>query len=163
MANLSSNCPRGRDEGDGLPLLRLPLRESKVRLSAALVLLATLVGCTQQIFSESEPIRPYAPPEPRDACEQEFATRLMQDIGTAIVAPPSPEPAAVAVVLDACSPQELVAADRYYVFAAGQPGARLNFHRLLQEPDSLNGLRQLCQEESYAVTQACATDADGVE
>ena len=125
-----------------------------------LLLLVILAGCSEQIFSESGAIEPYVPPEPRNACEREFASRLMQDIGGALVAPPTPEPDAVAAILDACSPEQLVEADEHYTFAVGQQMARLLHRRLLNAAmDPTDALMQLCQDDRYADTQACADEA----
>jgi hypothetical protein len=119
------------------------------------VVLVLLTGCTTEVFSDSEPIEPYEPPPPRNACEQVFGAELMMDIGTGIDPIAAPTPESVRTTFKACSAEELVAANEYFVYASGPQMGQLLTHRLPIDPGDMDDLVGMCADETLATTRAC--------
>lgn len=119
--------------------------------------MAVSAGCTEPIFTDGEPVVRTAPPEPRNQCEETFASRLTDDLGTAEASPPTPSPDALLAVMDACSGAELLEADDYFSFDSGPPNGRLNTRRLFNGPGRDAQLVTLCGLPQWSATHACET------
>ncbi len=108
-------------------------------------------------LTDSEPIKYSAPPSPRNDCEAAFLKDLTADIGIALSPPPTPQTDAVVRVMNACTGDELLAADDYLAFAVGGMMARLEFRALFSGPGPETQLVDLCRSEPYHSTLACRT------
>jgi len=125
----------------------------------AALLIPLLVGCTS-VFSDSEPIQPYEPPPARNPCEETFSAELMSNIGTAVAGAPVASQESVERTFDACSAEELVAANEYFVFSTGRQMGRLRAYRLPLDPGGMDDLTRMCQRDADLSTmRACVTSA----
>lgn len=126
-----------------------------------LVLMSVIAGgCTESIFSDGEPVVRTAPPEPRNPCEETFAWLLTNDLGTAEEPPPTPTDDVLATVLNDCTASDLLEADDYFAFEAGQTMQRLTWRRLFNGPNREEQLVAFCDSPNWSQTRACETLPD---
>ena len=118
---------------------------------------ATIAGGCTAIFSDGEPVVPTAPPEPRNPCEETFAWLLTNDLGTAEEPPPTPTDLVLGTVLDDCTATDLLRADDYFAFDAGETMQRLTTRRLFNGPDREEQLIAFCESPMWLETHACET------
>jgi hypothetical protein len=123
-----------------------------------LLLMSVIVsGCTESIFSDGEPVVRTAPPEPRNPCEETFAWLLTNDLGTAEEPPPTPTADVLATVLNDCTAEDLLEADDYFAYDAGQTMQRLTTRRLFNGPERAEQLVAFCESSMWSETRACET------
>lgn len=129
-----------------------------LNVSGLVCLLLTAMAasaCTITVFSEHPAMSPAVPPAPRNDCENEFASRLTAGLGVPTTPVPTPEPAILLRVMNACTADELIEADDHFSYVAGEPMAYLNHHRLFNGPNRPNQLVALCASDALAASRAC--------
>lgn len=134
---------------------RFALVRRAPRLLAMVIMMIT--ACTQQYFSDSEPIVQTAPPAPRNNCEAAFASRLTDGLGKAEEHPPTPAPDELRPVMDACTGEELLAANDRFAFDSGPIMGRLRMRRLFNGIGHEAQLRSMCAAPTWSDTRACQT------
>ena len=133
-----------------------PRRETAV-VPLVLVMSMIAIGCTESIFSDGEPVVRTTPPEPRNPCEETFAWLLTNDLGTAEEPPPTPTDDVLATVLDDCTADDLLEADDYFAFEAGETMQRLTTRRLFNGRERAEQLVAFCESPMWSQTRACET------
>jgi hypothetical protein len=97
------------------------------------------------------------PPPARTMCERVFFDRLMRGIQADMTSIPSPTEDEVVAVYNACSAEQLLAANERFAFAIGPPGGQLVELRLFNGPASPSQLAQACTDSALSRTTACRT------
>lgn len=124
----------------------------------AVVVAVALAPDYTTVFSDTERLEPTQPPAARNDCEREFASRLTDDLGVPAAPVPTPPAEDVEAVMNACTADQLLTANAYFAFPAGQPMTYLMHRRLFNGPDQRGQLEALCAERpELSSTTACGT------
>lgn len=108
-------------------------------------------------FTDGEPLAVTPPPSPRNDCERIFAEDLFINFDTASRTNPPLTAADLEPVLDACTGEQLVAADRYFEYTSGGPMTALRARRHFNGPGKSAQFAALCKEADLAATRACTS------